>query len=105
MRTHELASNLRKLARYLEERPEFDANYIFTNDLGHNMQFYEKELYVTAAKSLGSATKKYTSTDDLEISPKAFPSLKLSIPRDKVCKKTVVYDCEALFSADEVEEL
>lgn len=42
--------------------------------------------------------------DDIHLRSRTLPVL-LSIPRDKVCRKTVTYDCEPMFSPDDEKEL
>ncbi len=41
---------------------------------------------------------------DIQLESKVFP-VKISIPRDKVCKKTVTWDCEPMFSPQDEQEL
>ena len=42
--------------------------------------------------------------EDIHLRSRTLPIL-LSIPRDKVCRKTVTYDCEPMFSPDDEKEL
>lgn len=42
--------------------------------------------------------------DDIHLKSRTMPIM-LSIPRDKVCRKTVTYDCEPMFSPDDEKEL
>lgn len=98
------AENLRKLADYLDSIPEFEVTY----DSSKSFHFYSKEKFVTAVKAVGNATKRYTPVDnypELVVSPTAFPKMDLRISRDSVCKKIVTYDCEPLFSAEELGSL
>ena len=109
MNTREYSIELRKIADFLDSRPEFRVElgiYTSLNPAHSNIAFYNKSNFTEAAKALGSATKKYTEGDyaKLELISTEIP-LSLTIPRDKVCKKTVVFDCEPLFSAEEVEAL
>ena len=110
MKTREYAVELRKIADFLDSRPEFE---IFLMILFTYSKFYahasydDKQVFVAAVKALGDSTKKYTGNTDyskLEVTAKAYP-LELSIPRDKVCKKIVTFDCEPLFSESEIEAL
>ncbi len=109
MNTREYAVELRKVADFLDSRPEFSIEMGLYTSLGpahHSVTFYDKGNFIEAAKALGNATKKYTEGDyaKLELTSKELP-LSISIPRDKVCTKKVVYDCEPLFSTEEVEVL
>ncbi len=102
MNTREYAVELRKVADFLDLRPEFKLE---TYEKGTKVfNFYDKKLFVDAAKALGDATKSYTSYDDFRLTAKN-ANVVLSIARDKVCRKVVTYDCEPLFSAEEVEAL
>lgn len=42
--------------------------------------------------------------EDIHLRSRTLPIL-ISIPRDKVCRKTVTYDCEPMFSPDDEKEL
>ncbi len=114
MKTRELTEMLRKTADYLDSLEEFKmgSSITFTSEnktksLTVFSHFYDKENFVAAVKAVGNATKYYddsTSYPELHVTAKAFP-LEFSISRDKVCKKIVTYDCEPLFSEEEVETL
>ena len=101
--SHEYAAELRRIATYLESRPEFGTEQYsaFTY-----LSFYDKDMFVAAAKAIGNAKKEFTdgSYAELLLNVVGAP-IRLSIARDKVCKKTVTYDCEPLFSAEELGEL
>lgn len=106
----EMAQRLRAIAEFLEDHDEFsvkdNGGYLSTFDGKFGITFDSKETFVQAVKSIGSAAKHYTDGDwgKLVISADYAP-IELSISRDKVCKKTVTYDCEPLFSPEEVEAL
>ena len=68
------------------------------------LYFWSKEDFTAAAKALGTAKKVVTSSDDFQLIAEGAP-VTLSISRDKVCKKIVTYDCEPLFTPEEVEAL
>ena len=113
MKTREYAVELRKIADFLDSRPEFEIGHFFFSPKTTYSKFYahasydDKQVFVAAVKALGDYTKKYTGNTDyskLEVTAKAYP-LELSIPRDKVCKKIVTFDCEPLFSESEIEAL
>lgn len=97
------AQQLQRIAAFLESKPEFELD--FTH--GHLLSFYTKDNFVAAVKAIGSSTKKYGEGEyaNLEITPVAFPELKLSIQRSSVCRKVVKFECEPLFSEEEVEAL
>ena len=100
--TREYAVEMRKIAEFLDSRPEFEIDICETGEI--RFYFYDKESFVKAAKALGDAEKKVTSYEDFQLVSK-HAKVTLSIPRDKVCRKVVTYDCEPLFSAEEVENL
>ena len=100
MNTREYAVEIRKIADFLDSRPEFD----IACDGAKLFYFWDKELFVKAAKALGDAEKKVTPSEEFQLESKHAKVI-LSIARDKVCRKVVTYDCEPLFSAEEVEAL
>jgi hypothetical protein len=102
MTTREYAAGLRKIADFLDSRPEFETDIAPSLSL----YYYHKEKFIVAAKALGSATKIFSDGDYamLRLTAKDAP-VTLGIQRDKVCKKTVTYDCEPLFSPEEVAEI
>ena len=107
--TKDYSAELRKLADFLDVRPEFKVElgiYIGLAPVRASVSFYDKSNFIAAAKVFGSATKKYTEGEfgKFELTSTEFP-LTLSISRDKVCTKKVIYDCEPIFSAEEVEAL
>ena len=113
MKTRELAVELRKFADYLDSRPEFkNENLLFFPKTTYgeqymHMNYTDKPQFVEAVKALGSSTKKYTGDSDyakLEVQAKDYP-LKISISRDKVCRKVVKFECDPLFSEEEIEAL
>ncbi len=112
MKTRELVPFLQTLADFLASAPEFDIENCASILRGYKenspnlyINYYDRDKFVAAVKALGSCTKRYTGGyPSLEVTAKAFP-IQLTISRDKVCKKTVVYDCEPLFSEEEVESL
>ncbi len=109
MNTREYAVELRKAADFLDSRPEFEVEtgiYVSLDPARAHAGFYNKENFLQAAKALGNTTKKYTEGEygKLELTSTE-SSFAINISRDKVCKKIVTYDCEALFSPEEVEAL
>ncbi len=112
MKTGQLIEVLANFTTFLADRPEFETEGCVSVIDGYKesphvyVNFYDRDKFVAAVKALGNATKKYTDGDypKLEVTADAFP-IKLSISRDKVCKKTVTFDCEPLFSEEEVRSL
>lgn len=113
MTTRELEVTLRSFADYLSAIPEFDVENCVSIMGGSNatgpyvhVPIWDRDKFIAAVKTIGSSKKVYTDGDyaELQVTADAFP-IKLSISRDKVCLKTVTYDCEPLFSAEEVEAL
>ncbi len=110
MKTREVAEVLRKVASFLDSRPEFELEgSIFFSDYGDlqaKVNFYSKEKFVEAAKVFGTAVKSVTEGEYAEFHLKSSAApVTLSIPRDSVCTKQVVYNCEPLFTPEEVEAL
>jgi hypothetical protein len=112
MNTRELGDFLRALEFFLSNIPPFGTEGCMSILQDYNkapyayLNFYDRDKFVVAVKAIGNCKKTYTDGDypKLNVTAKAFP-IQLSISRDKVCKKTVVYDCEPLFSPEEVEAL
>lgn len=94
-------AGLRKLADILEaadeypfESKEFYVSAWDKSDLLKQLQFFGG----VWDKSLGFGET------DIHLTSRELPIL-ISIPRDKVCRKTVTYDCEPMFSPDDEKEL
>ncbi len=116
MKSEKIAQMLRDFASFLDAQPEMDWESCVSLRVHQGqlddanpyfyIPFYDKEKFIAAVKILGNSTKHYTDGEysKLEVTAKDFP-IKLSIPSDKVCRKIVTYDCEALFSDEEVESL
>ena len=113
MKTREYAQELRKFADYLDSRPEFSGEHmVFFPKTTYSAQsihinYDDKAQFVEAVKALGSSTKTCTGDSNysrLNVRAKDYP-LELSISRDKVCRKVVKFECEPLFSEEEVEAL
>ena len=111
MKTRELATQLRDVVRFLESRPEFELDgSTCTTTYGGKFQtsmfFYNKENFVEASKCFGNAVKSVSEGEYARflLTSTAAP-VALSISRDAVCTKKVLYDCEPLFTPEEVEAL
>jgi hypothetical protein len=107
--SREMAARLREIADWLDLRDRFKVEYggyLSAYDGKLSLSFSEKDSFVEAVKALGDSEKQYTTGkfSKLVVSAKWAP-VELSIPRDKVCTKKVIYDCEPIFSAEEVEAL
>ena len=65
-----------------------------------------KEELLATVRALGGVWDKSLGFrgEDIHLRSRTLPIL-LSIPRDKVCKKIVTYDCEPMFSLDDEKEL
>ena len=93
---------LRDLADRMEEVPELDIPgwqqiYIST---------YEKDQLLAKVRQIGGAWRKSLSFGETEVALDSLTMpIRLSIPRDKVCKKTVTWDCEPMFSPQDEQEL
>ncbi len=112
MNTREYAVELRKVADFLDSRPDFtiDSGVFFQeckDGIKTNLSYWNKEKFVEAVKAVGPSTKHYTDGEfaRLEIIVGDCPNISLTISRDRVCKKIVTFDCEPLFSESEVEAL
>lgn len=111
MKTREYTKHLREIADFLDAREEFEFEMGVVADYSKSapittLSFYDKEKFVAAAKIVGSADKSVGEGDyaTFYLHSKNAP-LKLSIQRDKVCRKTVKFECEPLFSSEEVAAL
>ena len=102
MKSHELAQELHKQADYLLSHPEFP----IPGGANKYICFWSKESFLLAVRALEPCTKEYKG-DDLDITITNCPSIKLSIPRNKVCKlvSPAIYDCEPLLSPQEDESI
>lgn len=102
MTSHEFARELQRTVDHMLSRPEASfgdqAPFIY-------LYFWEKEIFVTAAKAMGPG-KKVFQHDDLHFEPNG-TCLTLSIPRAKVCRKVqdAKWECEPILSEQEVAEL
>jgi hypothetical protein len=102
MNTREYAVELRKAADFLDTRPAFELESYEKGTT--RFTFWDKALFVAAAKALGNAKKEYTPYDDLRLTSTQ-AKVVLSIARDKVCRKIVTFECDPLFTPEEEKEL
>ena len=112
MNTREVATAMRNTANYLDSLEEFDleSSLFFSGSdksINASVSYWDKDNFVNAVKAIGNSTKKYDTDTEyprLRVIAKDFP-FEVNISRDKVCKKIVTFDCDPLFSAEEVEAL
>ncbi len=89
-------SSLRELADLLEVKPDFPLPSSLDGDFPSLGRWvWSKEELFKTARRLGSFTKQYTD-DKFELVVAMPSGLKLVYycDRDKVCKRTVIYECE-----------
>jgi hypothetical protein len=101
MNSHEYAKKLNRLADLLLSKPEFET----ANSEAYSysiFSYWNKENFLGAVKALGSGKKEW-QTDDLTFIPHGTDMLKLTIGRNKVCRKVkeAEYECEPLLSQAE----
>lgn len=105
--TRELAEVLRQTANYLDSISSFELEGIFTicGELPA-LSYYSKDKFVEAVKAMGNSKKAYDTGEfaNLNVTAMEFP-FKVQISRDKVCRKVVKFECDPLFSAEELETL
>lgn len=101
MKTREYATGLRNLADFLDSRPEFNLPSK-PKAFGY---YFDKDEFVSAVKALGAGLKEVDGTDFVFNANNGV--VKVSIRRDKICRKVqeAVWDCEPLFTPEEVEAL
>ena len=66
-----------------------------------------KEQVIATIKAIGGKFTKHegVTTDYMEYRSVKIPNVRISICRDRVCRKIVTYDCEPLFSHDDEAEI
>lgn len=104
MKSHEYARALIEVGQFLQQQPEFETEYDPHLYLGW---YYDKEKFLTAVRALGSGNKEYSGDDLVFEVQHGESSLRLSIPRDKVCRKVqdAIWECEPLLTPEEEQEL
>ena len=106
--SRDYAKSLRDAADFLDSRPEFlyDTNlYLFVN-------CYSKETFLAAVHALKPGKKEFTDGPypELQFTPelpaKSF-SIRVDVPRDKVCRKVrdAQWECEPILSDAEVASI
>lgn len=71
---------------------------------------YEKDAVLSIVKGLGGKWTKTISNDSSEYATVRFDSVEfapmiVSIPRDKVCRRTIQWDCEPLLKPEDEAEI
>lgn len=98
----EFAQSLRKLAELYETAlAEMDKPIL-------RIYVYDKPDLAKWLHAVGGMFKKtepYIGADTLLFESRRIPEFGISIPRDKVCKKIVKWECEPLMSPDDHEEI
>jgi len=110
--SHDLADELRKAADFLSGKKAFPLEGILCITPSYNQEFscslsyYTKDIFVEAVKAFGNSTKRYGTGAyaNFYVTSTEMP-LSLEICRDKVCRKITTYECDPLFSEDELKEL
>lgn len=99
-----LGASLAALAARLQQIPSPDLPFSM------GMWVYSKEEILAAVRAIGGKWKKegWTAEGDnysVRLESVDFPPLQIYCPRDKVCRKTVTWECEPLFSKAEEAEV
>lgn len=97
----QFVAGLRKLADLLEtsEDAPLESQNLY-------LGAYDKDELLKLVRFFGGVWDKSFGfrEEDIHLTSRELPIL-ISIPRDKVCRKTVTYDCEPMFSPDDEKEL
>lgn len=105
MKSHDYARRMQQIAEFLLSRPEFDT----TTSVHMFFPIYDKDKFLGAVHAMGSGSKEFTTGSYPEVvySPAAAPEIRVSIARDKVCRKVqdAVWECEPLLSAEEIAQV
>ncbi len=98
----EFVRGLRKLADIIEAQDGEPTNISKTL----YVSVYNKAALLTEIKRYGGVWHKSLSYggENIQLTSRELPVL-ISVPRDKVCRKTVRYDCEPMFSPDDEKEI
>ena len=104
MKSHEHAQKIKQAAEYILSCPEFETE---ASPMLYAGWYWEKDKFVNAVKALGSGKKEFFGTDLRYTVENHGAKIYLTIPRDKVCRKVqeVKWECEPLFSAEELEKI
>lgn len=98
MTGNEVIQSLRELADLLEAKPEFPLPTQLDTDMGQPSLarwVWTKEELAETARKLGSFKKRYNDDKfELVVTMPSGLELIYYCDRDKVCKRTVTYECE-----------
>lgn len=96
----QFAETLAKLAEFYRGAPEGLDKPIL------RIYVYGKEELLKWIRAIGGTwTKETTAYDDINFESKRIPGFSVQIPRDRICRKVVTWDCEPLLSKEEEEEV
>ena len=106
--SREYAKSLRKMADWLDARPEFPIGGYHKPLL--LAEYYDKPDFLAVVKAVGPGKKNYTdgSFPKFEYTPVDGEFLvRVSIARDKVCTKVqeAKWECEPMLSPEDVEAI
>ena len=106
MKSHEFANKLEKLAEFLKSRPDFDTERV---SVFQWLNFYNKDKFLAAAKSLGGGRKEVSGSDFLFHPAHGISGVDFYIgaPRDRVCRKVQdeKWECEPLLTPEEEAQI
>ncbi len=104
MNNSELAASLRALAEVygaIEQELPQPSMWIFASSKAEALGLV-KAIGGTFRKDMGDETKEYS---DITLHSVRIAGVRISLPRNKVCRKTVKWDCEPLLSKEEEAEV
>jgi hypothetical protein len=94
----EFAAVLEKLAEHYRSNAELER-------INLSKWFYDKEGLAAMLRDLRGRWKKEVSGDTISFTSDSLQGLSIYIPRDKVCRRTVTYDCDPIMSPEEESEI
>ena len=96
----QFAETLEKLAQIYRENPDLPRLFL-------SPYAWSKEELLLMIHGFGGAWEKDldSRSDYIQIRSQKFPPLTVVIPRDRVCKKIVTWDCQPLLTPEDLGEL
>jgi hypothetical protein len=95
----ELSATLEALAKKYRENADLEQVRL-------TAWMYEKQDLAALLKGLGGRwAKEISSEDTFRFSTSIYPGLVIYIPRDKVCRRIVTYECDPIMSPEEEAEV
>jgi hypothetical protein len=108
MTSHELAAKAQEIVNFLLSKQNFkvDGGIYISSSRQSTISLYSKAIFTDAAKAIGNARKEVGEGDyaDFSLISTEAP-LALTIARNIICRKVIKYECEPLFTADEISDL